>query len=409
MYMNKKRIYLDHAAATPVDNRVFEAMKPFFGVRFGNSGSMHKEGVLAKEAVFAARSDIAKILGAHPDEIIFTSGGTEANNLAILGAVKAVQKQGAALKDIHIITSFIEHSSVKDVFMELEREGVAVSYAGVDKNAVVNLKDIKKFLCANTILISIMYANNEIGTIQPLHDIAKIIKNYKKEADGQRLAANGIKPATVIFHSDASQTPSYLPINVSKLGVDILTLDGQKIYGPKGIGVLYKKRDILIQPLLFGGHQEFNLRPGTANVPGIIGFAEALKLVVAEHEHVVERLTKLRDYFIKKVLGSIKGAELNGDVKKRIANNINISFPGVPSEWIILQLDAHGIAVGSKSACLSAEDGGSYVIAALGKSKTYTESSVRFTLGKDTAKKDIDYTIDTLIKIIRTFKHNLVL
>lgn len=388
------RVYLDHAATTPVDPRVFKAMEPFFTEHFENPGSIHKEGVYAKGAVTKARNTIAKILDGHPDEMIFTSGGTESNNLAIRGVLNAVPKLH---EKAHMVTSAIEHASVLDVFYKLEKSGITVSYIPVDKYGIIKIEELKKSLRPETVLVSVMYANNEIGTVQPIHDIAKIIRNFRK----QQLSTHNLKStAFPLFHTDASQAPAYLEIVISKLGVDLLTLDGQKIYGPKGIGLLYKRRGIVLEPMFYGGNQEFNLRPGTENVPGIVGFVEALKLVTQERGEEAKRLTALRDYFIEEVLKNIKDAELNGDRTERLPNNVNISFPGLESDWVVLQLDAAGIAVGSKSACLLGDEGGSYVISALHKSDAHARSSVRFTFGRNTTKKDIDYTLRVLTRII---------
>jgi len=324
------------------------------------------------------------------DEVIFTSGGTESNNLAILGVINFLKEKGAQFKEMHCVTSTIEHSSVLDVFHEIEKGGSAVSYVGVDKNGILNLDEFKKALRPNTALVSIIYASNEIGTIQSLPEIAKIVRNFRKG-----------KPTTFpIVHTDASQAPSYLDINEEKLGVDLMTLDGQKIYGPKGVGVLYKRENVFLKPLFFGGKQEYGLRPGTENVPGIVGFAKALELVIADKEKEINRLTDIRDHFVKNVLEKIPQVELNGDPKKRLPNNVNLSFPGYDNEWLVLQLDAKGIAVGTRSACLTGEESSSYVIRALGESDEYAKSSVRFTLGKETTKEDMNYVIDELFKII---------
>tara|TARA_Y100000031_G_scaffold149658_1_gene187842 strand:+ start:6115 stop:7311 length:1197 start_codon:yes stop_codon:yes gene_type:complete len=395
----KHRVYLDHAATTPLDPLAFKSMKPFFSDYFGNPGSIHADGVAAKQAVVEAREKTAELLACHSDEIIFTSGGTESNNLAIWGVVQSVQEHGMKSEDIHIITSVIEHASVRDVFRELRKRGVQVSYIPVGQDGIIKIDELKKALKKETVLVSIMYANNEIGTIQPISEIAKVIRNFRKR---QPNTCN-LKPKTLnlpMFHCDASQVPAYLDVNVQKLGVDLMTLDGQKIYGPKGVGVLYKKREMEIKPILYGGHQENGIRPGTENAPSIIGFAKALEIVIVEREKEVKRMTELRDYFIKKVLDNIKGAELNGDTDERIANNVNMSFPGNESDWIVLQLDARGISVGSKSACLSSGQNKSYVIDELGKSGAHAQASIRFTLGKSTTKKDLDYTVQILKEIL---------
>ncbi|MDP3726051.1 MAG: cysteine desulfurase family protein [bacterium] len=384
------RVYLDYAAATPLDPRVFKAMKPFLETQFGNPSSIHNEGVRAKEAITVARKNVAKMLQAHEDEIIFTSGGTEGNNLAILGLALRQERKGTSFSKMHFITTVIEHPSVKDVFGELERRGASVSYIPVDAEGLVKPQELKKALRKETVLVSVMYANSEIGTIQPISEIAKMIRNFRKTHNSK----------FPLVHTDASQAPLYLDVNVERLGADLMTFDGHKIYGPKGVGALFKKRNVSIQPLFYGGGQEGGLRPGTENVPGIVGFAEALKYATEERKYESARITKLRDYFIKKVLSEIPNAILNGDQIKRLPNNVNISFLGIDNEWLVLQLDARGIAVGTGSACLSQKENTSYVVAALGGDKKRASSSVRFTLGKDTSQKDLDYTITILQKVL---------
>lgn len=406
----EKRIYLDYAAATPLDSRVFKAMKPFFDIEFGNPSSIHAEGVRAKNAIETARNNVAKILHGHPDEIIFTSGGTESNNLAIMGTALRLEKEGMPFSKMHFVTTVVEHPSVKDVFAELERRGTIVSYIGVDEKGIVKLQEFKKMLRKETVLVSVMYANSEIGTVQPISHIVKIIRNFRKQHNP---VSSFQSP---VFHCDATQAPLYLDINVQKLGVDLMTLDGQKMYGPKGVGALFKKRGVLIAPPFYGGGQEDGLRPGTENVPGIVGFATALQYASHEREHESVRLTKLRGYFIKKILSEIPNTILNGDRTNRLPNNVNFSFLrpvrqahgkqgsgqvlGIDNEWLVLQLDALGISAGTGSACLSQKENISYVVAALGGDKSRASSSVRFTLGRSTRKKDIDYTIEKLAEII---------
>ena len=387
------RVYLDHAATTPLDPRVLEEMEPYFSKNFGNPGSIHAEGVVAKDAVSRARQKIGSLLGASPQDIIFTSGGTEANNLAIMGVFTERQKNGVAPEDMHFITTSLEHSSVLDVFDDFEARGARITYLGVNPDGVVSAEEVRKALSKNTVLVSVMYANNEIGTIEPITAISGTIRHFKRRK-GKLL---NVFP---FFHTDASQAPLYCDMSVERLGVDLLALDGQKIYGPKGVGVLYKRKGVAVSPLFYGGGQEFGLRPGTENVSGIVGFAEAFRIGAAERKEESRRLRALRDYFIKKVLQSIPTAELNGHAVMRLPNNANISFPGLDGEWLTVQLDAQGVAVGTKSACLSEESGGSYVIRALGRGEDQAASSVRFTLGRKTTKKDLDYTVAALQKIV---------
>ncbi|MBI5004941.1 MAG: cysteine desulfurase [Candidatus Lloydbacteria bacterium] len=391
-----RRIYLDNAAGAPLDARVFRAMKPFFMETQGNPSAVYKEGVEAKKAIKEARAKIAQIIFAHPDEIIFTSGGTEANNLAIFGVVRAARTAG--LTKPYIITSVIEHPSVLNACRALEKNGEAkVDYVGVDGEGVVNLSELKKALRTETVLVSIMYANNEIGTIQPIREIAKIIRQHRKNS----------QPSTsnfqLLFHTDACQAMNYLDTHVERLGVDLLTFNGSKIYGPKGVGVLYKKRNVPLVPVLYGGAQEKGRRSGTENVPAIVGMAYALEIAERERERESTRQTKLRDYFISEIKKYIPGAVLNGSMSERLPNNINVSFLNMESQLMVIELDAKGIAVSAKSACSSEDEDASYVVAALGGEKWHADNSVRFSLGRETAKKYMQKTIRALREIIKKY------
>ncbi len=374
-----------------------------------NPGAIHELGVKEKNKLENARAKIAQILSAHTDEIIFTSGATESNNLAILGLIQN-------FKNPHIIISNIEHASVLEVCRHLEKTGQAeVNYVPVEINGIVDPNKIKKALKANTVLVSVMYANNEIGTVQPIREIAKEIRHYKK---------NNFQK--IFFHTDATQAMNYLPINVEKLGIDLMSFNAAKIYGPKGVGALYVKRKTPISPIMFGGDQEFGLRPGTENVAGAEALAEALKITEKLKEKEVKRLTKLRNYFISKLitqennfLGSRKGVSqtlenhspasliVNGDLENRLPNNVNISIPKIPSDLLVIELSARGIYISEKSACKSGDIKGSHVIQALhsGQGSTLSENgSLRFSLGRDTTKSDIDYTLKSLSQILTKLK-----
>ncbi len=394
----QKGIYLDNAATTPVDPRVLEAMLPYFSEDFGNPGSMHTEGAIAKLAVYQSRKAVADILSATTDEIFFTSSGTESNNLAIMGFAAQIEKTGRPLSRCHFMTSAIEHPSVRDCFKELERRGARVSYIPVDKDGILDLRAFGEELGPKTVFISVMLANNEIGTIQPIGEIARLVRAAAKNGLFAFRAPGG-KESKPLLHTDASQAPLYLPTDAKKLGVDLLTLDAQKIYGPKGVGVLYRKKGVEISQILFGGSQEFGLRPATENVPGIVGLAKALAIARDEWESQSVRLTKLRDECIRRILEVAPQAVLNGSSGKRLPNNINISFLGKDAEWILFQLDARGIAVGTRSACMSAKEPGSYVVAALGQGKEYATGSIRITLGRWTTQEDIDALIAALKEI----------
>ncbi|MEW5907716.1 MAG: cysteine desulfurase family protein [Patescibacteria group bacterium] len=397
----KKRIYLDHAATTYIDSRVKKAMGEFLIEKFGNPSSIYKEGRIAKQAIEESRKRIAKIIGAESEEIIFTNGGTESDNLAILGVAKRLARKVKP----HIITTKIEHHAVLNPCKFLERQGFQVTYLDVGQNGIINPDDLLKVLRPETILISIMYANNEIGTIQPISEVSRIIKNFRNRQISNKSKILNTKYKIPLFHTDACQAPSYLDINVKKLGVDFMTFNGSKIYGPKGIGVLYIKKGIEIQPILFGGEQENSLRPGTENVPGIIGLAEALKISQKEKTRESRRLTALRDYFIKRLLSEIPNVFLNGHPKKRLANNINVSILGVEGESVVLYLDKAGISCSTGSACTSSKLEPSHVIMALGRSHQYAHGSIRFTLGKRTKKSDIDYTMKILIKSVNKLRN----
>ncbi len=380
----QKRIYLDHAAACPLDRSVVETMRKTSAENFGNPSSLHKEGVSARRTLEEARKNIAAAIFAKPDEIIFTGGGTEANNLAIFGVV------GDALR-AHIIVSAIEHPSVLEAARELERRGAEVTYLPVSADGVVSPKSVKEALQKNTALVSIMYANNEIGTIQPIAEIAKIIRKHNK---------NG---GRALFHTDACQAVNYLPMNVLRLGVDLLTFNASKIYGPKGVGALFVKRGVPLSPIVFGGGQEGAVRPGTENTPGIAGFAEALRVAESMKEKESARLMKLRDVFIREALVKIPDTILNGSWKERLPNNVNLSFLGKDAEEIVIGLDARGIAASAGSACASISREGkvSEAITALGGDPKRAMGAVRFTLGRGTKRKDIEYAVRALFSMLQ--------
>ncbi|MFA5827656.1 MAG: cysteine desulfurase family protein [Candidatus Paceibacterota bacterium] len=373
-----------------------------------NPSSIHAEGVKAKIKLQNAHKEVASILHVQSSEIIFTSGGTESNNLAIQGVVLAWQGNNLP----HIITTNIEHPSVLETCKMLQKRKLAeISIVSVEKNGIVDSKKIKKEIKKNTILVSVMYANNEIGTIQPIREIAKEIRHYKKFISYKLKAMS-----YPLFHTDAVQAVNYLDLNVEKLGVDMLSMSGSKIEGAGRVGVLYRKKTVPLLSIFGGGDQEMGLRPGTENLAEIVKFSEALKLVQKNKEKENERLTKLRDYFIKKLSKGTTGIIINGDLKNRLPNNINITFPKIPSDLLVVELSAKGIMASSKSACKSSHKEGSYVIEAIHSaeallplisgSKASAEidseiGGVRFSLGKDTTKADIDYTVKALSQILQ--------
>jgi len=385
-----KEVYLDNAATTKVDKRVVEAMLPYFSEHYGNPSSMYKIGHEAKMALDDARERVSKILGGvKPDEIIFTAGGTESDNLAILGSAR-INKE----KKKHIITSQIEHHAVLHPCEKLEKEGFEVTYLPVDKHGLVDPEDVKNAIREDTVLVTIMYANNEIGTIEPLTEISEVIKKYKEEN----------KTPFPYFHTDACQASGYLNLNVHELGVDMLTLNGSKVYGPKGVGLLYVKQGVRIEPLIFGGGQERNIRSGTENLAGIIGFVKALELAEEEKEEETERLKKLSKKLKDGVLSTIPKTFLNGHPEKRLPNNVNITILDIEGEALILHLDHFGIYTSTGSACTSQSLDPSHVILATGLPYEAAHGSLRFALGRYTTEEDIDYVLKTLPDVVKNLR-----
>jgi cysteine desulfurase len=412
---NNHKIYLDYASATPLNKKVFKMMSLYEKDLFANPTSIHSSGVIARGIIEKSRDIIAKEINAHSDEIIFTGSSTESNALAIIGIINNYKLQASNKNKIpHIITTEIEHPAVLMNCRLLEEGGVAeVTYIKVNEKGIVNPNDIKDAIKKNTVLVSVMYANNEIGTIEPIKEIAKVIRYYKNQmskTSDQNIMSNSLYP---VFHTDATQAMNYLDTsNIEKLGVDMLSFNGSKIYGPKSIGVLYKKRSVILSPLYGGGNQESGLRSGTENVSLIAGLALALEITNKIKNKEVEKLTKLRDYLIGKIF-EIKALpfkiNLNGDSKDRLPNNINISIKGISSELLVIELDAKGIEVSSRSACKSGEDNDSYVIKAIRQASKEElkeeEGSLRITLGRDTNKTEIDRFIFVLMEILNKYKN----
>jgi len=382
-----KNIYLDYASTTYVDRGVLKKMLPFFSNFFGNPSSLHMAGRTNKKAIDMARAGIASILKARREEIIFTGSGTESDNLAVIGTALANSKFGK-----HIIISKIEHKAVLEAAKKLEKQGFEVTYLNVDQDGLVKLTELKKSLRKDTVLVSIQYANNEIGTIQDISEISKIIKLFKKE---KRFP---------LFHTDACQAAGALSLDVNKLGVDLMTFNGSKIYGPKGVGCLYVKIDTKIEPLIVGGGQEMGLRSGTENVPFIVGLSEALKLADKIRIKENKRQMQLRDYFVKNIMKSVDGVILNGHPKNRLPNNINISVKGIEGESLVLMLDHYGIYCSTGSACSSFDLVPSHVLAAVGLSAELAQGSIRITLGRDTSKEKINYVLKILPVVVKKLR-----
>jgi len=385
-----KRIYLDHAAATPVDPAVFKAMKPFFSEQFANPSSFHTDGLEVQRAVAAARKSIASIISAHDEEIIFCSGGTESDNLAIQGIVRAHKAHGN-----HVITSAIEHHAVLELLKRMEKKGeIELTVIGVDAEGIISPQEVISAIRPETVLISIMSANNEIGTIQPIAEIGRELLRYRKAHDG-------ICP---YFHTDACQYAGVASIDPEKSHADLITFNASKIYGPKGAGALYVRRGIKLEPMIIGGGHERGIRSGTENVPAIIGLAKAMELAHAGMEKENARLTKLRDRLIEGLL-KIPKSRLNGHAEKRLPNNANITFLDIEGEAALLYLDAQGVRCSTGSACASSSLDPSHVILALGVSYEAAHGSLRFSLGHSTTKEEIETVIKIMPDIVKKLRH----
>ena len=388
------KVYLDNNATTKVDEEVVKAMLPYFSEYYGNPFSLHLFGAETGKAVSEARQTIADILKAKPSEIIFTASGSEADNLAIRGIAKAYKHRGK-----HIITSTIEHPAVKNTFMDLMEDGFEVTMVPVDENGVMIMDEFKKALREDTILVSVMHANNEVGTFQPIEEIAKITKERK-----------------IIFHVDAVQTMGKVEIYPEKMGIDLLSFSGHKFHAPKGIGVLYKRDGVRLARIITGGNQEGKRRPGTSNVPYIVGLAKALQMAVANMKEEWNREETLRDYFEDEVSKRIPEIKINGKGARRLPGTSSITFKYLEGESMLLNLSLKGIAVSSGSACSSDSLQPSHVLLAMGIPAEFAHGTLRFSLSKYTTKEEIDYTIESLVEIIgklrdlsplwKTFKDN---
>jgi len=373
-----KPIYLDNAASTPIDGKVRKELVLSLGL-FGNPSSFNNKGREARKVVESARLKIARFLGAHAQEVIFTSSGTEANNLAI---------KGLGLKG-DIITTPIEHPSV---LQAIKKSDLKATHLKVDKDGFVSPEELKGQLNKNTVLVSVMYANNEMGTVEPIIKLSKVIKEFRQKTS---------RPYP-IFHVDACQAAGYLDMNVDRLGVDMLVFNGTKIYGPKGIAVLYKRRGVKLNPEIVGGDQELGLRAGTENLSAILGLAKAVEIIKKDEG---KKTSKLRDYFIDQLKAKLPEAVLNGPTGSlRLPNNVSISIPDLSSEIILLELDKHGIHAGSGSACTARSVEPSHVLKAIGVSPKYINGTIRFSLGRQTTKKEIDYVLEVLPKVIKDLK-----
>jgi cysteine desulfurase len=389
-----KRVYMDHASGTACSEKVFTEMKPFFMDNFYNPGGIYAEALKARQIIEESRGTVADILKSRPEEIIFVDGATEANNMAIIGSVRVWQKKNPN-KRPHVITTVIEHAAVLEACKYLERESVDVTYLDVDASGIISLKELKASLTENTVLISVGYVNGEIGTIIDVRAIMKTIRNYRK-------VNSTFYP---YVHSDAVQAINYVhEIGVPQLGIDLMTINASKIYGPKKIAVLYIRNKVKINSIVFGGNQESGLRSGTENVPYIVGFAAALRETRTLQKSEYERLSFLQKYAEEKIINIFPGLRINSRAANKIPNIINITFPNISHEEVIIRLDAKGIMASVKSACKAGEDGDSHVIRSITEDDLET-GSIRFSFGRLTTKEDIDFMIKQLKKIIEEMNH----
>jgi len=376
-----KKIYMDYAATTPTDPRVLKAMEPFFNKEFGNTMSIHSSGRSSKDALERAREKVASLMRADPKRLIFTGSATESNNFALKGVAFANRKKGN-----HIIISPIEHDCVLESAHWLEKQSFKITYLPVDKYGLVDPNQVEDAIRKDTILVSVMHANNEIGTIEPIEEIGKICR----EKD-------------VYFHSDAAQSFGKVPIDVKKMNIDLLTVNAHKMYGPQGVGALFIRKGVNIDPLLHGGGHEFGLRSSTTNLPGVVGFGEAADLRKKEMNDEAKKLTKLRDKLIKGVL-KIKDSHLNGHPTKRLPNNANFWFAFIEGESLVLHLDMKGVEASTGSACSSSSLEPSHVLTAIGLKHEQAHGSLRLTLGRETKESDIDYVLEVLPGIVKNLR-----
>ncbi|WP_088226229.1 cysteine desulfurase NifS [Desulfosporosinus sp. FKB] len=378
-----RRVYLDHSATTPVDPEVAALMMTYYTEKYGNPSSVHSFGREAKQALEEARRQVAELIGAEPSEVTFTSGGTEADNLAILGTAEALSKKGK-----HIITSAVEHHAVLETCEYLEKNGFDLTVVPVDEEGIVSVESVKKAIRPDTILITMMHANNEVGAIQPVAEIGKLAKEHG-----------------IVFHVDAVQSFGKIPIDVKAMAIDLLTISSHKIYGPKGVGALYIRKGVRVAPRIYGGGQEKKRRSGTENTPGIIGFGKACELASQRMAEDAQHLSKLRDKLMNGIVETIDYVKINGPLgDKRLPNNVNVSIQFVEGESLLLSLDMLGIAASSGSACTSGSLDPSHVLLAMGLVHEIAHGSLRFTLGRQNTEEDIDYVLEQLPKIVERLR-----
>ena len=378
-----KEVYFDNSATTKLDKEVLKEMMPYLKEHYGNASSIYKIGRQSKEAIEEAREKVAKVLNCETDEIYFTAGGSESDNTAIRGIAYKYQNKGK-----HIITSKIEHPAVLDTCRQLEKEGYEVTYLNVKNDGIIDLEELKQAIKPETILITIMFANNEIGTIQPIKEIGKIAKEHN-----------------IIFHTDAVQAVGSELIDVKNMNIDALSMSAHKFYGPKGIGVLYVRKNVEFQKFINGGHQERNKRAGTENVPAIVGLGKAIEIAYKNLNEHTDKIRKLRDYYISEVQKRIPDITINGNMEERLPGNSNISFKNVDGESLLINLDLKGIYASSGSACTSGSLDPSHVLIAIGLSNELARSSLRVTIGKYNIKEEVDYLLENLEQVVKKIRN----
>lgn len=385
--MENKKIYLDNSATTALHPDILKEMEPYFSKIYGNPSSFHQFGKESKEALNQARSKIASLINASPEEIIFTSCGTESDNLAIFGVLNANSKKG------HIITCKIEHHAVLYTCKHLESLGYYITYIDVDENGFVSVEDIKNSIKEDTVLISIMHANNEVGTIEPIEEISKLLKEINKNRQNK-----------IYFHTDAVQSAGKIPLDVEKLGIDLLSMTAHKFHGPKGVGVLYIKKGTAVKPIMFGGHHENGLRPGTENVPYAVGMAKALEIAVLEMEAHTKHILKLKEKLKEGLLNKIPEIIINGSTAKAVPNILNVSFKYIEGESLLAMMDMHGIAASTGSACATGEEAVSHVLAAMNLEPLAAQGTIRFSFSYQNTEEEIDYVLEVLPKIVENLR-----
>lgn len=377
-----RRIYLDHNATTPVAPEVFEAMRPYLTEQFGNASSIHWYGQVAKAAVEEARESVARLINAQPGEIVFTSGGTESDNAAIFGVVQASRERRAGGTP-HVITTTIEHHAVLHVAKALEAQGVSITYISAGSDGVVNPAEVERAITPDTVLISVMHANNEIGTIQPIGEIGRIAREHG-----------------ITFHSDAVQTVGKIPVDVRAMGLVLLSLSGHKLHGPKGVGALYIRKGTTLHPLMVGGHHERDRRPGTENVPGIVGLGKAAELAAVQMNEEAARLTALRDRLEEEIMRRVPRVRVNCAQAPRLPNTSSISFERVEGEGFVIACDLRGLACSAGAACSSGSLEPSHVLAAIGLSREQARSTIRFSLGRTITTEDVDAAVGVVVDVV---------